>query len=109
MRRREFIALIGASATWPFAALAQETGRTYRVGLLWAAPPESAVVIAFLDEVGRHGFVVGKNLTVDYRAFGLHPERLPEYAARTRWRGQAVIPRASALLLAILMGNDRTF
>ena len=32
MRRREFIALMGASVTWPFTALAQEAGRTYRLG-----------------------------------------------------------------------------
>jgi hypothetical protein len=57
------------------------TGADYRVGLLWAAPPESPAVIAFLDEMARHGFVVGKNLTLDYRAFGTHPDRLPEYAA----------------------------
>jgi len=77
MRRREFIALMGASVAWPFAAMAQEPGRLYRVGLLWAATPESPVVVAFLDETARHDFVVGKNLTVDYRAF----DRLSEYAA----------------------------
>jgi putative tryptophan/tyrosine transport system substrate-binding protein len=32
MRRREFIALMGASVTLPFAARAQEAGRMYRVG-----------------------------------------------------------------------------
>ncbi len=36
MRRREFMALMGASVTWPFAALAQEPGRTYRLGILFA-------------------------------------------------------------------------
>ena len=29
MRRREFIALMGASVASPFAALAQQAGRTY--------------------------------------------------------------------------------
>ena len=38
MRRREFIGLMGASVTSPFAALAQEPGRTYRLGCLLAAP-----------------------------------------------------------------------
>jgi putative tryptophan/tyrosine transport system substrate-binding protein len=82
MRRREFIALMGASVTWPFAATAQEPGRTYRVGLLWGATSQAdPLVTAFLDEVGRHGFILGKNLTVDHRAFALHPDRLSEYAA----------------------------
>ena len=81
MRRREFIALMGASVTWPFAAMAQEPGRTYRLGLLWGSPQTEPLVTAFLDEVGRHGFIVGKNLTVDFRAFALHPDRLSEYAA----------------------------
>ena len=38
MRRREFIALMGASVTLPFAAMAQEPGRSYRLGCLFPAP-----------------------------------------------------------------------
>jgi putative tryptophan/tyrosine transport system substrate-binding protein len=106
MRRREFITLISASVTWPFAALAQEPGRMYRVGLLWAAPPESPVVVAFLDEMARHGFVVGKNLTLDYRAFGLHPDRLPEYAAEVV-RGQVDVIGATGDM-AIRLAQEGT-
>ena len=92
MRRREFIALMGASATWPFAAMAQQPGRTYRLGFLYAAPRDNnGVVTAFLDEVGRQGFIEGKNLAVDFRASASHPERVSEYAAELAKAGVDII------------------
>ncbi len=92
MRRRAFIALVGAGVTWPFAGMAQEPGRTYRLGFLYAAPRDvNGVVTGFLDEVGRQGFIEGKNLAVDYRAFGSHPERVSEYAAGLAKAGVDVI------------------
>ena len=44
MRRREFIALMGASVGWPFAALAQQAGRTYRLGFLLPTPRDTRKV-----------------------------------------------------------------
>ena len=67
MRRREFIALMGASVAWPFAAMAQQAGRTYRLGCLLLAPRDAPIVVAFFDELRRHGFIEGQNLTVEYR------------------------------------------
>ena len=67
MRRREFIALMGASVAWPFAAMAQQPGRTYRLGCLLLAPRDAPLVVAFFDELRRHGFIEGQNLTVEYR------------------------------------------
>jgi putative ABC transport system substrate-binding protein len=73
MRRREFITLLGGTAaTWPFAARAQEAGRTYRVGVVAPFPCQSPGIVAFFDEVRRLGFIEGKNLTTDCRDFGLH-------------------------------------
>jgi hypothetical protein len=63
MRRREFITLAGASVTWPFAALAQEPGRTYRLGLLLPRSRDAPVNVAFLDELRRRGFIDGQNKT----------------------------------------------
>src|SRR4029077_10137621 len=69
MRRREFVALMGASVAWPFAALAQQAGRTYRLGCLWASPRgDDPAYKAFFDELRRRGFIEGHNLTVEYRA-----------------------------------------
>ena len=73
MRRREFIKVVGTAAvTWPFVARAQEPGRTYRVGLLLPFPRDAPFNTALFDELRRDGFIEGKNLTVDYRAFGQH-------------------------------------
>jgi putative ABC transport system substrate-binding protein len=57
MRRREFIALMGASVALPFAATAQQAGRTYRLGCLWPFPRDAPIAIAFFDELRRHGFI----------------------------------------------------
>jgi putative tryptophan/tyrosine transport system substrate-binding protein len=81
MRRRELIALLGASVTWPFAAMAQEPGRTYRLGGLFPAPRDNPANAAQFAELRRLGFIEGQNLTIEYRAYGQHVDLLPQYAA----------------------------
>jgi putative ABC transport system substrate-binding protein len=81
MRRREFVALVVGAATWPLAAKAQETGRTYRLGCLLPLPRTAPINVAFFDELQRRGFIEGQNLTVEYRAYGLQFDRISEYAA----------------------------
>ena len=80
MRRRAFVALMGASVTWPFAAMAQEPGRTYRLGCLFPPPRDSPPNMAFFDELRRRSFIEGQNLTVEYRAYGQHVDLIPQYA-----------------------------
>jgi putative ABC transport system substrate-binding protein len=64
------------------APWAQESGRTYRIGLLsggLARPaPQSG---AFVDELGKAGFVEGNNLIVDWRFVGFRPEQTAETVA----------------------------
>jgi putative ABC transport system substrate-binding protein len=81
MRRREFIALVGASVTWPFAAIAQEPGRIYHLGCLLPQTRDRFTVVAFFDELKRRGFIEGQNLTVEYRAYAQHVDLIPQYAA----------------------------
>src|SRR6516165_4018659 len=81
MRRREFIALMGASVAWPFAAMAQQAGRTYRLGCLLPQTRDAPRTVAFLEELRRRGYIEGQNLTVEYRAYAQHVDLIPQYAA----------------------------
>ena len=36
---------------------------------------------AWFDELRRSGFIEGKNLTVEFRAYGQHVDLIPQYAA----------------------------
>jgi putative tryptophan/tyrosine transport system substrate-binding protein len=81
MKRREFIALMGASVAWPFAAMAQQSGRTYRLGFLELVPRDDPINVHFFDELRRLGFIEGQNLTVEYRAYGQHVDLISQYAA----------------------------
>jgi putative tryptophan/tyrosine transport system substrate-binding protein len=81
MRRREFIALMGASITWPFAAMAQEPGRAYRLGAVSSVPRNSPILVEMLDELRRQGFIVGQNLTVDWRTYGAEIDLIPKFVA----------------------------
>jgi putative ABC transport system substrate-binding protein len=60
--------------------MAQQAGRTYRLGFLVLAPRDAPVNVRFFDELRRLGFVEGQNLTVEYRD-ALHPDLISQYAA----------------------------
>jgi putative tryptophan/tyrosine transport system substrate-binding protein len=71
MRRREFITMVGGAVAMPLVALAQQSGRTQRVGVLMPFakdnPEGQARVEAFLQELQRLGWTNGRNVQIDYR------------------------------------------
>ena len=81
MRRRQFITLLGAAA-WPLAAHAQQPAMPV-IGYLSGRSPDAEgplrrPLLAALEEAG---FVVGRNVAIEYRfAEGLD-ERLPMLAS----------------------------
>ena len=105
MRRRELITLTnGASVAWPFAVKAQQTGRTYRYGIVAPFPCESAPInIALSDEMRRWGFINGQNLTINCHEFGANNELSSDHAAiwsgprsTSSWPGGCSYPRGTA-------------
>ena len=86
MRRREFVALMGASVAWPFAAIAQEPGRTYRLGCLLSGPRNTPQYGVLFEELRRRGFIEGQNLTVEYRAYAVGHGRCAVGQSECWWR-----------------------
>ena len=79
MRRREFIAALGGAAAWPLVALAQQTERVWRLGVLTPAMVAlDALRTVTLPELAKQGFVEGRNLVVDSKLGGV--EALPQLA-----------------------------
>jgi putative ABC transport system substrate-binding protein len=67
MRRREFIALVGAAAVArPLAGRAQQPAKIARIGFLRAGPPPKMWVEAFQQGLREHGYVDGQNVVVEF-------------------------------------------
>jgi putative ABC transport system substrate-binding protein len=71
MRRRNFITLLGGAAAWPIAARSQQPTRIARIGWMDFVPESDpatpARVGAFREGMEKQGWVLGRNLAIDYR------------------------------------------
>jgi putative ABC transport system substrate-binding protein len=83
MKRREFIALLGAAAAaWPLAARAQQAKKQSRVGYLGPSSPslESAQVDALRKSLGELGHVEGQDFMFEFAWAEGNDSRLPKLA-----------------------------
>jgi putative tryptophan/tyrosine transport system substrate-binding protein len=88
MKRREFITLLGGAVVtpsflWPRAVCAQQPGRVFRIGFLGGADPVgyAAQLEALRLGLQDHGYVIGRNVEIEYRWAEGRYERLPALAA----------------------------
>ena len=109
MRRREFIGLLGSVAAWPRAAGAQQSERMRRLGWLdWAPaddPAAQARAKAVQQDLANLGWVVGRNLQIDYRWGAINDETAQRFGAELLSLNPDVIlsgatPATKALQLA---------
>ena len=112
MRRREFITLLGgAAAAWPFAAQAQPGERVRRIGVLMstaADDPEGRTrIAALLQGLQQLGWIVGRNVQIEYRWTAGAPERVRNYATELVALAPDVIVTGGASYVAALQQVTR--
>ena len=92
MKRRKFIAGLGGAVAWPLAAQAQQPAMPVVGFLSGRAREESADdVAAFHQGLNKMGYIIGRNVALEYRWGEGHDERLPELTADLVRRRVAVI------------------
>ena len=81
MKRRDFLALIGSTTTWPLSAIAQKADIPV-LGFLHSRGPEDAayLVAGFRRSLRDAGFVDGQNIKIEYRWAKGHYDDLPALA-----------------------------
>jgi ABC-type uncharacterized transport system substrate-binding protein len=93
MRRREFLGMLGGTAAvWPLTARAQQPTMPV-IGFLHAGSPAPSAeqVEAFRKGLAESGYVIGRNVTVEFRWAQGQYGRLPALASELVQHGVAVL------------------
>src|SRR5437764_15389670 len=91
LHRREFTAFLGGAAAWPVVARAQQALPV--IGYLDSrdSVEQADLVAKFIQGLQETGYVVGRNVAIEYRWGEGHYERLPALASELVRRQVAVI------------------
>jgi ABC-type uncharacterized transport system substrate-binding protein len=110
--RREFITLVGsAAAAWPVVARAQQRERVRRIGVFMpgvADDPEfEARNAALLQRLAELGWIVGRNVRIDYRWGGGDVERYRAIAAELVALAPDVVLALGSAIVSALQNATR--
>jgi putative ABC transport system substrate-binding protein len=103
MRRRQFIALLGAAAACPLAAHAQQPGKLPTIGVLGSTTPSawSPWTRAFSQRLRELGWIEGRNVAIEERWAEARPERPAEIAAEfVRLKVDVILTAGTANVVA---------
>jgi putative ABC transport system substrate-binding protein len=85
MKRREFLALLSATAAaWPLAVRAEQAAKVARIGFMVTgslrSPEQRVMTDSFLQGLRERGYVERQNIIIEYRAADGQIERFTELA-----------------------------
>jgi hypothetical protein len=105
MRRRDILFLGGGAALWPLVAVAQQSARPRRIGILHDYPqgdPEGRMQLAaFRDELAKLGWIEGQNVVIELQAGGeLEAEFLRTYATDLMAKAPDIVLGAGGTIVA---------
>ena len=114
LKRREFITLLsGAAAVWPFAAGARQGERMRRIGVLAGGAVATDADTqernaAFAKSLQELGWVIGRNVRVDFRYGVGNAANVRKYAEELVALHPDVVLVSGASALAPLLQTTRT-
>jgi putative tryptophan/tyrosine transport system substrate-binding protein len=113
MHRRELIVGLGAAAAaWPLAAKSQQPERMRRIGMLTGTAGDDAQTTerttAFLQELQKFGWTVGRNLQIDLRAGAGSAVTTRKYAAELVALQPDIILATGTISVNLLLEFTRT-
>jgi len=113
MKRREFIGLVGGAASaWPLAALAQQTERVRRIGVLMSYAESDqegqSFFAAFRQELGKLGWAEGRNNEIDTRWAAGDIESMKQFAKELVALQPELIFTSSTPAVAAILQQTRT-
>jgi putative ABC transport system substrate-binding protein len=103
MRRRDFVALIGAVGSWPIGAWGQRNNKIPRVGVLWhagSAKEEGTYFRALLEGLNALGYIDGETISFEHRFPNEVPDRFLSLAAELAALKVDVLPWHTSTALA---------
>jgi Histidine kinase-, DNA gyrase B-, and HSP90-like ATPase len=114
LRRREFIKFVGgAAATWPFVALAQQSERMRRIGVLLPStaddPEFQGRFAAFKDALTQLGWVDGQNIGIDTRWTAADADLRRKFATELVALGPDVILAPGSSSVGPLLQNGKIY
>ena len=105
LNRRELITLLGGAATaaWPLALQAQQSGRLPTIGFIASGTPETQghFVTAFMQRLLELGWVEGRTVALQVRWADGRSERFTEFAAElVRLKVDMIVTPATPVVIA---------